>query len=262
MNIGDIHLTESVLLDAIAENIHGSSGCLECDDYCVPIGKRADALAAEGNAELADAFRFLNFVTWFRLNPDDQNRPFEPQFTCGTGGVSTDDLTDEQLAVVARVAPTTPDPELRARLADVVWVYKRDYLLAQAAVSAYTESARRLLAGDFRSHALPRFERALQISAMLGRQQLFQETASVVEGIVTNTEARYIIAACLDLMLKFGIGDPNTLARLSESRATDDEAKDKPLWRRRFWELAVKFFGRAKPAGRSQACGDRSGKDL
>lgn len=247
MKIADIHLTDSALLEAIAENIQSSSGKLECEDYFVPFGKRAESLANEGKSELADAFRFLNFATWFRLNPDDQNRPFEPLFSSGIGGACIDDLTGEQLAVAARVAPTISDPELRARLADLAWVYKRDYELAQVAVSAYTESARRLLAGDFCGHALPRFERALQISAMLGKQQIFQETASVVESIVTDSNtARHIVAVCLDLLLKFGIGDPRGLARLSESRAAGGESKDKPIWRRRFWGLAVRFYERAK----------------
>jgi len=92
---------------------------------------------------------------------------------------------------------------------------------------------------------------------MLGRQQqLFQETASVVESIVTDSStAGYIFAECLNLLLKFGIGDPKTLAQLTELRATGDESKDKPIWRRRFWEFAVRCYERAKLPDDSQRAG-------
>ena len=141
MNIGDIHLTAAALADAIAENVQGAAGRRECDDYFVPFGKRAEALDAEDKPELADAFRFLSLVTSFRLKPDNEHEPLVSWFTNGAGVLSIDHLTDEQLAVVAQVVSAATDAELRARLADLVWIRKRDYNLAQVAVAAYTESA-------------------------------------------------------------------------------------------------------------------------
>jgi hypothetical protein len=251
MNVHDIHLTEPALAEAIAENVHGNAGHRHCDDYIVPFGKRAEALVTENKPELADAFRFLGAVTSLHLKPDDQYKPFVPFLvTPAASSPGIDDLTDEQVAVVAQVAGMVDDPELRARLADLVWIREKDYRLAQVAVVAYTNSAKEILAGPLGSWAIERFERALQIVAMLGRQQpLFEQTAAVVEGIASDgNEKAYTVARCLDLLLKFGIGNPQTLAQIAETRATGDESRNKPLWQRRFWDLVAKFYDRAKQA--------------
>ena len=252
MNIGDIRLTESALAEAIAEDIHVAAGDPRCEGYVIPFGKRAEALVAENKPELGEAFRFLCAVTALRLNPDDRHKPFVPVLvTPAAASPGIDSVTDEQLAAVAQVASTVLDPELRARLSDLVWIRKRDYRLAQAAVVAYIESAKRILETSFRSHAFIRLERALQLAAMLGRQQpLFGETAAVVEGIASdNARETFVVAPCLDLLLKFGIGNPQTLAQVAESRATGDESRNKPAWQKRFWEIAAKFYDRAKLTG-------------
>jgi hypothetical protein len=87
----------------------------------------------------------------------------------------------------------------------------------------------------------------LQIAAMLGKQQpLFVETAEVVEGVASHDgEKAYIVALCLDLLLKFRIGDPKTFAQVAESRVTGGGGKNDPLWQRRFWELSAQFYDRA-----------------
>ena len=59
-----------------------------------------------------------------------------------------DDINDQHYAILAELAPAVSDAEMRARLCDLLWVVKRNYLLAKAAVLAYQESARTLEDGD------------------------------------------------------------------------------------------------------------------
>ncbi len=249
MNVRDIHLTEFALTEALAENVHTNARCPQCDDYVVLFGNRAESLDAEGRNERADAFRFLGLVAFFRLKLDDRDRPLGSCFvTHDTDAWGIDSLSDEQIAVVATVAGTVADPELRHSLrtssgfaSGIIALPKWRLLPIRNPRSGYWQ-ARTTFALLIGSSA------PLQLAATLGRQQpLFEQTAAVLEGVSSSPSVKpHNLARCLDVLLKFGIGDPQIFAGVAESRATGDESRNNPLWQRRFWELAAKFYDRAK----------------
>ena len=248
MSIGEIPLSKSALMEAILEGVPASTQQHRCDEYFVPFGKRAEVLEADGRMPLAAAFRFLGVISSLRLRSDVSQQPFEPLFAMrGARSAVLDEISDEQIAVVDECASDVSDPELRARLADIVWIRKRNHQLARTAVSAYLDSGKRILADPYESHAIVRFERALQIAAELGKQQSpFESALQVVEEIASSTDHHdLIISRCLDLTLQYGKRDSEKFAQIAESRATSPNASDKPIWQRRFWELGARFYGRA-----------------
>jgi hypothetical protein len=58
-------------------------------------------------------------------------------FAIAARGTIPEDLKDEHYTILADLAPTVADPEMRARLCDLLWVVKRNYLMVKAAVPAY-----------------------------------------------------------------------------------------------------------------------------
>jgi len=53
-------------------------------------------------------------------------------------------LTQEAYAALQTVVPSINDPELRARVADLLWLTTHDYRAGELAVDAYLDSATRL----------------------------------------------------------------------------------------------------------------------
>jgi hypothetical protein len=245
VGVEELPLSEDALREALRERVEANAQHPRCDDYFVPFGKRAETLESEGNVELAAAFRFLGIVTSQQLKPDNRNQPFQSLWAMQAARPPiVDEITDAQIEAVALVVADASDPELRARLADVAWIRNRDHRLARVAISAYLEAGDRLLADPLSPHAITRFERALQIAASFFKQQpVFEETLAQVTAIACDDDQPpYIVAASLDLLLQYESPDPEKLARIAQSRATCDESKDKPLWQRRFWEHAARFF--------------------
>ena len=116
-----------------------------CFDYFELFGKKCTEAAAANDRVAVAVFRLLCKVTFPHLRPDSVTEPFRDPFAIGGQPLATlDHLSDAELEVLQQLAPNIADPEMRARVADVIWVRKRDAQCAQLAVDAYLESARSL----------------------------------------------------------------------------------------------------------------------
>ena len=82
------------------------------------------------------------------------------------------DLRGEPADTIFEVGMQLRDPELKARLLDVVWEANRNHRAAADSILAYVESARNLFDPDEWVHCAKRYERALRLAAMLRRDDL------------------------------------------------------------------------------------------
>jgi len=117
--------------------------------------------------ERADNMRLLGLVLGFGhyLLSQTSSQPF------GKLGTSNllEQLTKEQAADLAAIAPDIKNPELRAIVADAAWLRGRGNPdLARRAVAAYLTSARNLEDPEKWSVGMARAERALRLSRSLG----------------------------------------------------------------------------------------------
>jgi hypothetical protein len=140
------------------------------------------------------------------------------------------------------VAPDIGDAELRARLADVLWVRRRDHRMAVLAVHSYLESARTLEdAGSGFDH-VDRLGRARDLAASLGRGQreLYEEVLRRVgEAVdrVDESDVDFRSVRLLEILADSDPEDPGTLARSAGRHA--EKAEEQSHWRaaRRLREL-------------------------
>jgi hypothetical protein len=120
-------------------------------------------LPAAGTADWK-ARTLVGFVASLTLKIDSDAQPFGLSTWFGTLG--PDALTKDQLEVLAVWLPEMTDPELRARIADVLWVsYRpRNHLHGRAAVAAYLDAAEHHLKPDGHwPHAIDAITRALAL---------------------------------------------------------------------------------------------------
>lgn len=105
------------------------------------LNSRLQELAKHASGEFQKmVLEVLALVTSAMLNPDDWLAPFSPAIQFGDRRSPVPaDLTKEQVALLARIAPLVDRSDLRARVADVAWYYgdRSNVLLLDMAVDAY-----------------------------------------------------------------------------------------------------------------------------
>jgi hypothetical protein len=206
-----------------------------CDELSLAFGREADSWA-----DLNAPLKFLAIICSWRLRPDEEEAPFEPVWR----PVTLDDLTDAQLSAMASVAESVADPELRARLCDLLWMRRRRHDLARLAAEDYLASAERLVRSRHMIGMKERLHRAVQLAAMLGRsQELFSR---IVDGIMRLAQTPDLphaaVAECLRVFRTERCGARVSLYNLALARAQSIAANERnPLWERTFWEFAADF---------------------
>src|SRR5690606_29615110 len=95
-------------------------------------------------------------------------------------------LTEKDLAALAGIVGEIADPEMRARVADVLWVTKRDHKAAKVAIGAFLESAQRLKTGDMWPPYAERLERAARLAAIRGFEPQREEVVKTLESAIAE----------------------------------------------------------------------------
>ncbi len=216
----------------------------DCWSYSRAYYKRAREQGECGNDNARRALELLSKCCALRLVPESANEPFAVMVEIGDKRTaSLDDLSSDEISVVRSLAPNAKDAELRARLADIVWVAERDYHKAQLAIEAYLDAAAELDKRGNWIEAKRRLERAMRISAQLGKggASFLSKVVSQIEDILARHdpaiyERRLQPAHLMDLLLEFGQGDVANWAAFSESLAHRAE-------QRREWECAQWYWG-------------------
>src|SRR5260370_66149 len=92
----------------------------DCQEYSYLFLGKAGQARKESDPVADAVFTVLFVATNAQLDPDDHDQPFGPRFVHQAArGVAPDDLKDQHYAVLAELAPTTTDPELKPRLSDL-----------------------------------------------------------------------------------------------------------------------------------------------
>lgn len=112
---------------------------------------------------------FIDILS-YSMNLDKPKEPFEPfAIFDGRRSAALSDLTENDFELMKKLYCIIDDCEIKARVADILWVTKRSYIHAQEAVEHYLKSATRLEDLQHWTGVHKRIKRALQISLMLGK---------------------------------------------------------------------------------------------
>lgn len=116
--------------------------CEYCYNALFIAANRAEDAA---DYEVSEDLRLLGRITSMKLLASNSQEPFAPVMELdGRHSAIPSDFTEGELNRLAAIIGETRSPELRARIADVLWVRRRHAEMARAAVDAYMESANHL----------------------------------------------------------------------------------------------------------------------
>jgi hypothetical protein len=223
------------------------------------LAAKAKILSDAGDAKGASVLRLLAALASFWPNYHDAAKSYRPaivDYQTGKRSLVPEDLAQSDLDALAGILDEIKNPEFRARVADVLWVSRKDYKAAQKAVEAYIDSARVLETGDMWPPFADRLQRAMQIGAQLGWSKPFHQKAIIaVEDAISRHEESndgLLCARLMHLLLRDRIGDPKRYAPVAEKLAKKMEAIPNWHFARDYWQLKAAWDskdGRQEDAG-------------
>ncbi len=239
------------------EGVIAGSARKECDVYRSLFLDKARQAEVTGDGRSSDVFALLSNLTSLHLRPYSVDEPFGPMWELtNSRSAIPNDFSEEDLDTLKQVAPEANDPEMRARIADVLWVRSRDFRMAQLAVTSYLEAADIL--GDL-DRWVPygdRVERAIRLAASLGRAgDPFKKTVDFIEGALDGHDGEqdpsFPLTDLMRLLQDYGQGDPAKYGGSVQSEATRAEAENEWAQARAYWEIRARW---------SQMEGDEDGR--
>jgi len=244
-------LTKDDFNNACWQDIVNSSERKECLSYDSAFWKKSQEAQKAGNLRDQAVFAVLAAVTSAAIKPESTEEFFADIFK---------NLTDDQLGFLADIALEISDPELQARVADILWVRQRDYRMAQLAISAYLQSATTLESPEHWTHCVDRMERALRLARKIRHKDevVFSHIEAVLDHY-NGEDPRWLSAKLMELLQEYRFGDPAKYAALSEKAATlaessSDWRRARTLWSiKAAWHRMEKGYSKELDASMSAA---------
>lgn len=231
-------LTKDDFINSCWQDVVNSSEKKDCFTYNNGFWKKAEEAKEAGKIREQAVFGILGFITGVAIK-SNQAKSTEEFFA-----KTFKDLTDEHLDFLAEIAPEISDPELQARVADILWVRREDYRMAQLAVSAYLQSAQELQNQKNLNQCFKRIERALRLA--VNRKIRYQPETVVahIEAVITNFNTEtplWLSAKLMELLQEYRLGDPTKYSALAETAATRAESSHDWDSARSYWEVKAKW---------------------
>lgn len=230
----NLTLTKNDFINSGWEEIINNSERKECRfGYNIAFQKKAEKANVSGNVKEKAVFDILAEVTRVPMKLESTEEFFAKVFH---------NLTDEHLNFLSEIASEISDPELQARVADILWVRKRDREMAKLAVNAYLQSATELEDPQKWNRAYERIERALRLSRRIQYQAdtVFAHIEKVLDlykGEVTS----FFSAKLMELLLEYRFGEPTKYAALAEKAAKLAESANDWRRARNYWEIKAEW---------------------
>lgn len=221
----------------------------ECTNYAESFRQKAVEAANAGSDRSRRVFRLFEKICAFGFEPSEISDPFPPMVRIGANRSATpDDIESNELDVLQALAPEINDPELRARVADLVWQKKRDHQCAELAITSYLESASTLEAGPVFQFSVQRMERALRLAAMLRNESLFAKVALQMEAVIERQQLRETLrcAHLMRLLMEFRAGDAPAKSERTKKAAEQAAAANDFDAARELWILSADWFRQAR----------------
>lgn len=191
---------------------------------CSDIAQLVTTTPLGGNIQHSAAVSLIGFVAGLRLNPEKREVLTVGRYPFQAEGL--DALQMEQLDLLSQWLDIIQIPDLRARIADVLWLRRRpkDLKHASIAMNAYTASATTMCERDFRKplqrwrDIVDRFARAHSLSKISREAPTI--TAAVQAAVAAAPSEGPCRARLMTLLLDHDVDAP-TQAALAAQYATE-----------------------------------------
>jgi Domain of unknown function (DUF4209) len=205
----------------------------KCSNYGRAFWEKAQEAQNAGKVRDQSIFAILAAVTTPAMKPESNEEFFSKIFS---------NLTSEQLDFLSEIITEVSDPELRARIADILWVKRRNNQMARLAIPAYLQSATVLESSDHWIYCFDRLERALRLSRKIKYQN--EAVLAHIEAVLDRYKGKdplWLSAKLMQLLQEYQFGNPVKYAAFAETAATLAESTVSPTYNltraRALWKI-------------------------
>lgn len=234
------------------KDVVASAGLADCQKLAQLFAEKSVRAKAEGALERASALDLLERICRPVLRPDVEDAPLGHQFH--------DAISEPELQGLGSVYAEMGGAELQARVADVLWLRKKDRVAAEVATRGYLAAAQEFEDPKEWSRGFARTKRAYQIAASLGRKnQLFQTVVEFIADAIERLAGKdplYLSASLLELLLESRARDADAAKYGERAEAmAQTAAEQNDAWRaERLSAVAAGWFERASDRERARSC--------
>lgn len=232
----------------------------EYHHYYERLNQESRKLEESGDKIGSRVFALLSVVSSFHPNYDAKGNPYGSMWSGFNGrrSLNAEDLTDHDLAALGGIVDEIVDPELRARVADILWVTKKDFKVAKLAITSFLATADRLKTGDMWPPYADRLERAAQIAAIRGFEQEKAQVITVLEAAIQehygDLTSGLLCERLMGILMLLEAGEASNYASMSEQFARDLAKQGNWHFAEHYWERAELWHRRNKNAAEVQRC--------
>lgn len=254
------NLTQFDLAKYPWQNVILTESKKECYAYWVAFNKVASLAKTKGDDLRNRVYSFLAVVASFHNQFDSKTNPYGSMWSGfeGKRSLRPDDLDEQDLDLLKAIVEDIEDPEYRARVADVLWVTRRDFKAAQVAVEAFVQSAERFKDGESWPPFVERLDRAAQIAAIRGFETQCSRVVETVENAINEFKddigTGLTCLKLMDILLKLEEGDKASYAQLSENLARQFTSAGDWRFSQEYWRVAKTWHLRLKNDSEAQRC--------
>lgn len=229
-----------------------------CDYYVTRLFEVADKAKADGDPRAEGVYALLGVVASPMLTPEKKGQPLSPSFVLqGSRSAIPDDIDDTNLEALAGIVDNIADAEMQSRIADILWIRKRNIQMARLAIKSYTRAAETLASSNHASLCSPRLKRALQLALQIKDPALVSDAVACIDNLLDEEAISlnpFLPAELMELLQEHKKGDASRLAAFAERVALEAEQAEEWHRARTYWEVKAEWHKQLKePEARRNA---------
>ena len=239
-------LTEDDFRNSGYESIIESCDEKECNKYATVFLKKTPEI--ESNSAQSEIFTLIGRMASLNLRLESPVNPFSPKPSGPIDAESAEYIQvfeRDHIELLKIVVSEIKDFELRARVADILWVIERDFIYAELALNAYLESAKILEHPEHWTSCERRIHRAFQLANLVGLKTgyidiVLQHIENVLDKY-NGEDPLFLSQKMMSLLIEGKHGDPEKYSKLSEKCALDAENKNNFHRARAYWQVKAQW---------------------
>lgn len=237
MNLQNVKLTKKDFDNLNWQEVLTTCEKKRCPKYSSKFFAKAQEAAKNSDDVTREVYALLGNATLLRFDYKSKSEPFGPEINQENSLIRLiETFSDNNLSIFDELLKSgISDSEMKARIADILWVRKRNHEAAKIAIEAYLLSAANLEHPEHWSACYRRIERALRIAAMLGKEQkTFQDTLEYIKKVLNRQNGEdplYFSNKLMLLLFEHKIDGVSKYTKLSQKLAKRAE-------KRKDWEIA------------------------
>lgn len=220
----------------------------ECFSYKKVFDNKALEEHENGNDKAYFVYSLFGSITSLMLHEPLEENPFGfsslPRYP---PQVKLENLSDVHLDILEEILPNVFDAEMKARLADVIWIRKKKVLIAEIAIKAYLSSFENLLDINQWTTSFDRIARAFFLAKRMGKgKELFNKVTETIRITIEQyyeEDDLYLSEQLMNLLINNKLVD-NAHNYVCISRKLAEKAERKERWEvaKAYWECSARWY--------------------